>query len=111
MQSGSRSQYVVEGLIIAALMLVVVVCHIAINEIGAARASASVSRLTFYVAFAAYVLAANVLWSIFCSKYSFYPMSFKLPFMPAGVARGSGWRLSPWADATDGFFIACFVSP
>jgi 16S rRNA (cytosine967-C5)-methyltransferase len=35
----------------------------------------------------------------------------QLPFMPTGVARGAGWRLSPWADATDGFFIACFVSP
>lgn len=35
----------------------------------------------------------------------------QLPFMPAGVPRGAGWRLSPWADATDGFFIACFVSP
>jgi 16S rRNA (cytosine967-C5)-methyltransferase len=35
----------------------------------------------------------------------------QLPFMPAGAMRGAGWRLSPWADATDGFFIACFVSP
>ena len=35
----------------------------------------------------------------------------ELPSLPAGTARGAGWRLSPWADQTDGFFIACFVSP
>jgi 16S rRNA (cytosine967-C5)-methyltransferase len=35
----------------------------------------------------------------------------ELPPLPAGTARGQGWRLSPWADQTDGFFIACFVSP
>lgn len=35
----------------------------------------------------------------------------QLPHLPAGTARGQGWRLSPEADATDGFFIACFVSP
>ncbi len=34
-----------------------------------------------------------------------------LPPLPAGSPRGAGLRLSPWADATDGFFIACFVSP
>ena len=34
-----------------------------------------------------------------------------LPHLPAGTARGQGWRLSPWADQTDGFFIACFGSP
>lgn len=31
--------------------------------------------------------------------------------LPAGIARGQGWRLSPSTDGTDGFFIACFVSP
>ncbi|HQV02994.1 MULTISPECIES: RsmB/NOP family class I SAM-dependent RNA methyltransferase [unclassified Novosphingobium] len=35
----------------------------------------------------------------------------ELPHLPAGTARGQGWRLSPRADQTDGFFIACFVSP
>lgn len=35
----------------------------------------------------------------------------QLPPLPAGTPRGAGWRLSPWADATDGFFIACFVAP
>lgn len=34
-----------------------------------------------------------------------------LPDLLAGTPRGAGWRLSPWADATDGFFIACLVSP
>ena len=27
--------------------------------------------------------------------------------LPLGVARGQGWRLSPYRDKTDGFFIAC----
>lgn len=35
----------------------------------------------------------------------------QLPALPAGTPRGAGWRLSPGADETDGFFIACFVSP
>lgn len=35
----------------------------------------------------------------------------KLPFLPLGSQRGAGWRLSPWADGTDGFFIASFSSP
>ena len=35
----------------------------------------------------------------------------QLPILPAGSERGAGWRLSPWADGTDGFFIACFGSP
>ncbi|MFN3517746.1 MAG: RsmB/NOP family class I SAM-dependent RNA methyltransferase [Novosphingobium sp.] len=35
----------------------------------------------------------------------------QLPALPAGSPRGAGWRLSPRADGTDGFFIACFVSP
>lgn len=35
----------------------------------------------------------------------------QMPALPAGTARGQGWRLSPGSDATDGFFIACFVSP
>ena len=34
-----------------------------------------------------------------------------MPALPAGSPRGAGWRLSPWADGTDGFFIACFGSP
>lgn len=34
-----------------------------------------------------------------------------LPQLPAGSPRGLGWRLSPWADGTDGFFIASFGSP
>ena len=34
-----------------------------------------------------------------------------LPVLPAGSPRGQGWRLSPQRDGTDGFFIACFVSP
>jgi 16S rRNA (cytosine967-C5)-methyltransferase len=34
-----------------------------------------------------------------------------LPHLPAGSRRGQGWRLSPWADQTDGFFIARFDSP
>ncbi|MEQ1640208.1 MAG: RsmB/NOP family class I SAM-dependent RNA methyltransferase [Novosphingobium sp.] len=34
-----------------------------------------------------------------------------LPPLPAGSPRGAGWRLSPAQDRTDGFFIACFVSP
>ena len=34
-----------------------------------------------------------------------------LPGLPAGSIRGRGWRLSPGADQTDGFFIACFESP
>jgi 16S rRNA (cytosine967-C5)-methyltransferase len=33
------------------------------------------------------------------------------PELPAGRARGPGWRLSPHHDGTDGFFIARFVSP
>ena len=35
----------------------------------------------------------------------------QLPPLPAGAPRGAGWRLSPGADGTDGFFIACFGSP
>jgi 16S rRNA (cytosine967-C5)-methyltransferase len=31
--------------------------------------------------------------------------------LPAGMTRGTGIRLTPAHDATDGFFIACFVSP
>ncbi len=31
--------------------------------------------------------------------------------LPAGTARGGGIRLTPAHDETDGFFIACFVSP
>jgi 16S rRNA (cytosine967-C5)-methyltransferase len=31
--------------------------------------------------------------------------------LPAGRPRGPGIRLTPAQDATDGFFIACFVSP
>ena len=31
--------------------------------------------------------------------------------LPAGMQRGTGVRLTPAHDATDGFFIACFVSP
>ena len=31
--------------------------------------------------------------------------------LPAGEARGQGWRLTPHRDGTDGFFIAGFVSP
>ena len=27
--------------------------------------------------------------------------------LPLGAARGQGWRLSPYRDKTDGFFIAC----
>ncbi len=27
--------------------------------------------------------------------------------LPLGAARGQGWRLSPYQDKTDGFFIAC----
>ncbi|MEC7398518.1 MAG: RsmB/NOP family class I SAM-dependent RNA methyltransferase [Pseudomonadota bacterium] len=27
--------------------------------------------------------------------------------LPLGAARGKGWRLSPYRDGTDGFFIAC----
>lgn len=34
-----------------------------------------------------------------------------LPQLPAGSPRGAGLRLSPARDSTDGFFIACFVSP
>lgn len=33
------------------------------------------------------------------------------PDLPAGEARGAGWRLAPGRDGTDGFFIARFVSP
>ncbi len=33
------------------------------------------------------------------------------PQLPLGVARGKGWRLSPFRDGTDGFFIACAASP
>ena len=33
------------------------------------------------------------------------------PFLPAGRRRGEGIRLTPPHDGTDGFFIACFVSP
>jgi 16S rRNA (cytosine967-C5)-methyltransferase len=33
------------------------------------------------------------------------------PGLPAGSARGAGLRLTPGHDQTDGFFIACFVSP
>ena len=41
-----------------------------------------------------------------------YPhWSTDLPLLPAGSPRGVGWRLSPWADETDGFFIASFTSP
>lgn len=35
----------------------------------------------------------------------------ELPPLSAGAPRGAGWRLSPGADGTDGFFIACFGSP
>jgi 16S rRNA (cytosine967-C5)-methyltransferase len=30
------------------------------------------------------------------------------PLLPAGTPRGSGWRLSPYHDGTDGFFVARF---
>ena len=30
------------------------------------------------------------------------------PILPAGMPRGAGWRLSPYHDGTDGFFIARF---
>lgn len=33
------------------------------------------------------------------------------PQLPAGTVRGSGIRLNPAHDQTDGFFIACFGSP
>lgn len=33
------------------------------------------------------------------------------PVLPAGNARGEGWRLTPFRDETDGFFVACLVSP
>ena len=33
------------------------------------------------------------------------------PGLPLGLPRRGGWRLTPRADATDGFFIARFVSP
>ena len=33
------------------------------------------------------------------------------PELPAGTPRGAGLRLTPAHDQTDGFFIACFVSP
>jgi 16S rRNA (cytosine967-C5)-methyltransferase len=29
----------------------------------------------------------------------------------AGVAHGQGWRLTPAADGTDGFFVAAFLAP
>lgn len=35
----------------------------------------------------------------------------RTPELPAGTPRGQGLRLSPAHDATDGFFIARFVSP
>ena len=35
----------------------------------------------------------------------------QLPQLPAGSPRGQGIRLSPWADGTDGFFIACAGKP
>ena len=35
----------------------------------------------------------------------------RMPDVPAGIPRGRGLRLTPLHDATDGFFIACFVSP
>lgn len=31
--------------------------------------------------------------------------------LPAGRPHGAGIRLTPWHDGTDGFFIACLVSP
>ncbi|MFA7586299.1 MAG: RsmB/NOP family class I SAM-dependent RNA methyltransferase [Novosphingobium sp.] len=34
-----------------------------------------------------------------------------MPFLPAGSRRGEGWRLDPFRDGTDGFFIARFISP
>jgi hypothetical protein len=78
---GSRSQYVIEGIIIASLMLIIAVAHIAINEIGGKRLSAVAQRVVFYVSFAVYVIAANTLWRVFCMKYGFYPynVSFQLP--------------------------------
>jgi hypothetical protein len=78
---GSRSQYVVEGIIIASLMLIIAVAHIAINEIGSKRLSGGAQRVLFYVSFAVYVIAANTLWRVFCVKYGFYPynVSFQLP--------------------------------
>ena len=33
------------------------------------------------------------------------------PVLPTGNARGQGWRLTPFHDETDGFFVACLVSP
>lgn len=35
----------------------------------------------------------------------------RLPQLPLGSPRGAGVRLSPWADGTDGFFIACAGRP
>lgn len=32
-----------------------------------------------------------------------------MPELPAGHARGHGWRLTPFSDATDGFFFATIV--
>ena len=33
------------------------------------------------------------------------------PQLPLGRPRGTGWRLDPFHDATDGFFIACITKP
>lgn len=79
--SGSRSQYVVEGIVIASLMLVIAVSHIAINEVGGKRLTGFGQRVVFYLSFAVYILAANTLWRVFCIKYGFYPynVSFQLP--------------------------------
>lgn len=35
----------------------------------------------------------------------------EVPSLPAGRPRGAGWRLSPYHDGTDGFFIARFIAP
>ncbi len=35
----------------------------------------------------------------------------ELPQLPAGRPHGAGTRLTPFNDGTDGFFIACLVSP
>ena len=67
--AGSRAQYVGEGLIVASLIIVSVICHVGINEIAGARLPPMVSRAGFYSLLALYLYAINAIWAMFLKKY------------------------------------------
>ena len=68
---GSRAQYVAEGLIVAAFIIVSVICHIGINEIIGSRLPPMVSRAGYYTLLALYIYAINAIWAMFLKKYGY----------------------------------------